>query len=286
MKIRLIDDSGYVRAAGSEQMALDEAIFKQYESETNPEFPVTLRFYTFTPPAVTFGYFQKNATLNNTYIKQAGFETIRRVTGGRAVLHYKDLTYSVIIHKSSGFYTDSVLENYRYVAESILRGLSKLSIEGELHPSVRNRGEAAAKPSSAICFDSPSFLEIKVGNKKFCGSAQNKAGNCFLQHGTIFLEFDPKLHYLCMTSPDVLKYMDEEMIDDNAKKLKDSVCSIDELPNAGAAGFDVLAGALAEGFSEELKMPLVKQGLSPEEQARFKELLETRYATARWNILR
>jgi len=289
MKIRLIDTPEFVYAGGADQMALDDAIFKEYEAEESPEFPITLRFYSFKPAAVTFGYFQKHSTLNNDFIKNNNFEIIRRITGGRAVLHYKDLTYSVIVHKSSGFYTDSVLENYKYVAEAILCGLSKLRITGEVHPSVRGQSETAGKPSSAICFDSPSFLEIKVNNKKFCGSAQNKTASCFLQHGTIFFEFDPKLHYLCMTPPETLKYMDEEMIEDNAKKLKESVCSIDEIPplESGAhIDFTKLAEALGNGFSEIFAKPLVKSGLSKKEEAKFKELKETRYNTPKWNILR
>ena len=288
MKIRLIDTPEFIYADGADQMALDDAIFKEYEAEESPEFPITLRFYSFKPAAVTFGYFQKHSTLNNDFIKKNNFEIIRRITGGRAVLHYKDLTYSVIVHKSSGFYTDSVLENYKYVAESILCGLSKLSITGELHPSIRSRGEAAEKPSSAICFDSPSFLEIKVNNKKFCGSAQNKTASCFLQHGTIFFEFDPKLHYLCMTPPETLKYMDDEMIEDNAKKLKESVCSIDEISSASGNSIDFskLSEALGSGFAEKFAKQLVKSGLSKKEEAKFKELKETRYDTAKWNILR
>lgn len=288
MKIRLIDKPEFIHASGAEQMALDDAIFREYESCEKPEYPLTLRFYSFRPAAVTFGYFQKNSTLNNEFIKKSGFETIRRITGGRAVLHHRDLTYSVIVHKSSGFYTDSVLENYKFVADSLLCGLAKLSITGELHPSVRNKGEAAEKPSSAICFDSPSFLEIKVNNKKFCGSAQNKTAACFLQHGTIFFEFDPKLHYLCMTPPDTLKYMDEEMIDENALKLRQSVCSVDELNAASGSSIDFaeLAEALCQGFSEKFSMPVVKCGLSKSEEGRLKELKETRYMTPKWNILR
>ncbi len=288
MKIRLIDTPEFIEAPGAEQMALDDAIFKEYETGETPLYPITLRFYSFKPAAVTFGYFQKHSTLNENFIKNNNFETIRRITGGRAVLHYKDLTYSVIIHKNSGFYSDSVLENYRYVAEAILCGLSKLSIEGELHPSVRSKGETTEKPSSAICFDSPSFLEIKVNNKKFCGSAQNKNSNCFLQHGTIFFEFDPKLHYLCMTPPDTLKYMDEEMIDENALKLKDSVCTIDEIcaSSGRIIDFSMLTEAISAGFAEKFGKSLIKQGLSKQEEIKFKELKEQRYITPKWNNLR
>ncbi|HOD39731.1 MAG TPA: lipoate--protein ligase family protein, partial [Candidatus Wallbacteria bacterium] len=82
MKIRLIDKPEFTNACGAEQMALDEAVFKEYESAETPEYPITLRFYSFAPAAVTFGYFQKNSTLNNDFIKQNGFETVRRITGG------------------------------------------------------------------------------------------------------------------------------------------------------------------------------------------------------------
>lgn len=285
MKIRLIDDPKFAVMDGASQMALDEAIFKEYESSEKPEFPVTLRFYSFNPSCVTFGYFQKASTLNMNYINGQGFAAMRRITGGRAVLHHRDLTYSVIVHKSSGFFAESVLENYRYVAEALLEGLKTLSIEGELHPSVR--GEGGKGGGGAICFDSPSFLEVKVAGKKFCGSAQNKVGNCFLQHGTIYFEMDPKLHYLCMTPPETLKFMDDDMVSMFAGKLKDSACSIADIETLSQKpDFSALSSAVTAGFTKIFGAGTVSSPVTADELKSFDELLKTRYGTARWNSLR
>ena len=287
MKMRLIESPELLKMSGAEQMALDEAIFKEYEENEKVDYPVTLRFYSFNPSCVTFGYFQKNSTLNHEFIKKNGFETIRRITGGRAVLHHKDLTYSVIIHKSSGLHSDSVLQNYGHVANAILCGLSRLSIAGELHPSVRKEIGEAENTKGAICFDSPSFLEIKVNGKKFCGSAQHKVGSCFLQHGTIFMEFDPRLHYLAMTPPENLKFADDDLIATLSKGLKNSVCPIDEIEGLPQKpDFFSLSEALAHGFSESFKADIEKAPLSASEVKRFQELKKTRYTTPKWNVMR
>lgn len=287
MKIRLIDDGQFESAGGACQMALDEAIFKEYDENETVLYPVTLRFYSFAPSCVTFGYFQKNSTLNNDYIKSAGFETMRRITGGRAVLHHRDLTYSVIVHKSSGLHSDSVLANYGHVANALLAGLSTLSIEGELHPSVRKEIGESEKTKGAICFDSPSFLEIKVDGRKFCGSAQNKSGNCFLQHGTVFFEFDARTHYLAMTPPENLKFADDDMINMLASGLRKSVCSIDELSGLPEKpDFAKLSSALAGGFASSFGAEIEKAPLTQKEKTRYEELLNTRYRTPKWNVMR
>jgi len=284
MKIRLIDDPKFAVMDGANQMALDDAIFKEYEASEKPEFPVTLRFYSFNPSCVTFGYFQKAATLNMNYIKERGFSSMRRITGGRAVLHHRDLTYSVIVHKSSGFFFESVLENYRHVAEALLDGFKSLSIEGELHPSVRGEGN---KSGGAICFDSPSFLEVKVNGKKFCGSAQNKVGNCFLQHGTVYFEMDPKLHYLCMTPPETLKFMDDDMVAMFSDKLKDSACSIADVENiAEKPDFGKLASAITAGFTRVFGAEAISSPVTADEMKAYDDLMKTRYGTPRWNTLR
>lgn len=286
MKIRLLDNTEFQHAGGAVQMALDEAIFKEYESKENEsEYPITIRFYNFNPSCVTFGYFQKNSTLNHNYIKQNNFEIARRITGGRAVLHHHDLTYSVVVHKSSGFFSESILENYKYVADALLCGLSKLGIKAELHPALRKKPGEERTPS-AICFDSPSYLEVKVDDKKFCGSAQNKTTNCFLQHGTIYFDIDPKIHYLCMTPPENLKGLDDEMIEFSAEILKKSMACISELNIEKKPDFTDLAESLKEGFGEAFKFEVEKKSLTESELKRFKELNETKYAGGKWNMMR
>lgn len=283
MQIRIIDDINFENADGITQMALDEAIFKEYDQNEKPLYPITLRFYYFNPPTVTFGYFQKYNSLNHDFINQKGFNIIRRITGGRAVLHLNDLTYSIIVHKSSGFYKDSILENYKIVAESLLLGLSKVSIIGEVHPLIKENN-SKDKFSSPICFDAPSFLEIKVNNKKFCGSAQSKSNFAFLQHGTIFFEFDPKIHFLAMTPKDTLKHMDEDMINNSAQKLKESVINVSEI-NSKISFID-LKNALINGFQEKFQLPIIKANLLENEYKTFLELKENKYKTLKWNTLR
>jgi lipoate-protein ligase A len=177
---------------GAYNMAVDEELLAR--AQAGESVPV-LRFYTWDPPAVSLGRFQKmEDAVNVDACKSLGFDSVRRITGGRAVLHYRELTYSVIARVDNRFFPPNVLGTYKVIAAGLLAGLKELGIPAEM---VSRGGRHAAlvekKPKDPSCFSSPSWYEIVVNGRKIIGSAQRRMKGAFLQHGSILIDYDPAL---------------------------------------------------------------------------------------------
>jgi lipoate-protein ligase A len=171
MEWRLIKD-GY--HTGFMNMAIDEAIMTAHREGL---VPPTIRFYQWSPPAVSLGYFQDlKKEINVDVCKDLGIDIVRRPTGGKAVLHDKELTYSFIIKENHSLVNNSILETYKKVSGGIIRGLSYLGIKAEL---VHLREKLKSAPSGnkakseishsdikSICFSVPSQYEVQVDGKK------------------------------------------------------------------------------------------------------------------------
>jgi lipoate-protein ligase A len=181
-------DSG--PASGADNMAVDEGLFR--EAVSPGTLPV-LRFYTWSPPAVSLGRFQdKERAVNAEACQQRGFDIVRRITGGRAVLHCNELTYSVIARTDSDLFPNEILGTYKVIAAGLLAGLSGLGITAEMvSRSGRHAGMVKSSPQEPACFSSPSWYEIMVKGRKIIGSAQRRVGGAFLQHGSILIGYDP-----------------------------------------------------------------------------------------------
>lgn len=177
---------------GAYNMAVDEELLARAQAgETVP----VLRFYTWDPPAVSIGRFQNmKAAVNAEACKRRGFDIVRRITGGRAVLHNQELTYSIIARADDPLFPSTVLGTYKVIATGLLAGLKNLGLAAEM---VSRGGRHAAlvekKPKEQACFSSPSWYEILVNNKKIAGSAQRRMRGAFLQHGSILIDHDPRL---------------------------------------------------------------------------------------------
>lgn len=166
-----------------------------------PDAPPTLRLYAWSQPTLSIGRNEPlDAHLNLTRLQQLGIPVIRRVTGGKAVLHGFDLTYSVsgaVLHPE---FAGGVLDNYRFLAQGFLRFFAALGLQPEL------QGERLSKDSDAhICFTDPAAYEILVEGRKLIGNAQRvrsvrtEAGpqRVFMQHGSIPLtDSVPLLHQI------------------------------------------------------------------------------------------
>lgn len=183
-------DSGPNIAA--DNMALDEELLAR--AQAGEKLPV-LRFYTWNPPAVSIGRFQDMAlAVNQEACRKHGFDIVRRVTGGRAVLHRNELTYSIVARTDNPLFPPTVLGTYKVIAAGLVRGLRNLGIPATMVS--RDSVQASLvqkKAKEAACFSSPSWYEIVVNNRKIVGSAQRRAGRAFLQHGSILVEYDPAL---------------------------------------------------------------------------------------------
>jgi len=171
---------------GAENMAIDEALMLVHaEGKSAP----ALRFYRWDPPAVSLGYFQDPRTeVDREACRQAGVDIVRRPTGGRAVLHEHETTYSVVV--SSDLLPGSVVETYRRLAAGLVAGLRSLGYEAELAPERATPG-GADSPDGA-CFEVPSSYEIVVGGRKVVGSAQVRRRGVILQHGSILKRLQPE----------------------------------------------------------------------------------------------
>ncbi len=172
---------------GSFNMALDEALFLL---ALEGKSPPTIRFYAWSPPAVSLGYAQRwEGEVDPARCRERGIDLVRRPTGGRAVLHDDEVTYSVVWGGARAGEADpfgeGVLPVYLRVGTALAEGLKGLGLEASLAPPLRKAwGGGGHHP---VCFSSASGYEITCGGHKVVGSALKKQGSAFLQHGSILL---------------------------------------------------------------------------------------------------
>jgi lipoate-protein ligase A len=183
-------DSG--PASGAWNMAIDEGLLR--EATAGNVLPL-LRFYTWSPPAVSLGRFQDEASsVNTAACQERGIDIVRRITGGRAVLHNDELTYSVIAPSGGSLFPNDVLGTYKMIAAALLAGLRDLGVVAEMvSRSGRHADRVHHHPKEPACFSSPSWYEILVREKKIIGSAQRRVPGAFLQHGSILIGYNPSL---------------------------------------------------------------------------------------------
>jgi lipoyl(octanoyl) transferase len=176
---------------GSFNMALDEALFlRAIEGKTPP----TIRFYAWSPPAVSLGYFQPwEGEIDLVRCREQGVELYRRITGGRAVLHDDEVTYSVVagpgeVGTGGG---EGILPTYLRISSALAAGLEGMGLAISLAPHERRamtgRTGGAGASHHPVCFSSPSGYEIICEGQKIVGSALKRHGGGFLQHGSVLL---------------------------------------------------------------------------------------------------
>ncbi len=266
-------------AAGAAfNMALDEAILL---SHARGRVPATLRFYTWTPSAVSIGYAQQlDKTLDLEACKGEGVEVVRRVTGGRAVLHDHEVTYSLVVSTvdlPEGV-TASVTASYRWVAEALQEGLKDLGVEAYLARPERASVQGRLR-SGVACYDSPSFYELCCQGRKIVGSSQYRHCGSLLQHGSIPLRFDAsKLVRLLPQKGEEVRQRLERQLQARGAGLSDITgrpLETTEVVGAIIRGFERV-----HGVSFESSLPLA------EEMEAALSLRDSKYATREWTALR
>lgn len=174
-------------ARGAWNMAVDEVLLDNCRSHLASggppgEAPFTFRLYAWSPAALTLG--RNQSARRDVFIERLskeGIDLCRRLTGGRAVLHDREITYSVV--GSEALLGDTIEESYRRISEGLAAGLGRLGISAEFAPP--SGGAYASQPS---CFATTSVWEISIGGRKVAGSAQCREGRAILQHGSILLD--------------------------------------------------------------------------------------------------
>jgi len=278
-------NTGY--ADGATNMAIDEAILL---AVAEGKAPPTLRFYGWQPPCLSIGYNQSAGEVDVGRCRERGVDFVRRPTGGRAVLHADELTYSVVAPQDEPRVAGGVIESYRRLSQGLIAGLRALGVDAvqaeEWTPQLAAVGARASSgvrqigdgEKPAACFHVPSAYEVAVGGRKLVGSAQVRRRGCVLQHGSLPLTGD------VARILDFLR-MPEGRREELKRELRERATSLGEALGR-AVPFEEAARALAEGFAKALNLRLVPGGLSERELALAEQLRRERYATREWNFRR
>jgi len=176
----------YAKYTAAENMAIDEAIL---DAHLEGHVPPTLRLYGWSPPAVSLGYGQKISPTMQERIRSHGYDIVRRPTGGRAVLHDFELTYSFVGSAGDkesngdgfGFLSESVIKAYKQICEGLIETFRELDVELELGTSTNEYKNAHD------CFLATTTADLHYQGKKMVGSAQLRRRHAVLQHGSILL---------------------------------------------------------------------------------------------------
>jgi len=282
MEWRLIKDNHHT---GFMNMAIDEAIMIAHREGL---VPPTIRFYQWSPPAVSSGYFQDlRKEIDIDACKNMGIDIVRRPTGGKAVLHDQELTYSFIINENHPLVNDSILETYKKISGGIIKGLSYLGIEAKLVP-LREKLKRAPLPKrdiskishsdfKSICFSVPSQYEVQVDGKKIVGSAQVRKGGIVLQHGSLLIKLNKEELF------SIFKFSSEQVKEKIKSRFK--ATSLTEILKRDI-NFSELSKILPRGFEEEFGVKLTEAKLTKQEENISKDLLENKYSTYEWNYER
>lgn len=247
-------------------MAVDEAIL---EAVARGESPPTLRFYTWQPAAVSLGYFQRVADVNQSALQKHGFDLVRRMTGGRAILHQYELTYSLSAPVEVMGQDHSVLGVYLAISRGLLAGLAKVGVSADMQPEMPSRST-----KGAVCFAVPSRYEVVWQGRKLVGSAQTRRGNAFLQHGSVLIKAD--LAAICEIHGLACDYKQD--LAQRMVTLEEILGETPPLPE--------LAGHLAAGMAQVLGVAWQPGQLSDVEKKLAAELQAGKYTQREWMLRR
>lgn len=164
---------------GPENMACDLALMDRARATGE----AVLRVYSWMEPTISFGRNQKTAGYDRDELARAGLAVVRRPTGGRAILHHREITYSVTAPAPSG---ESIAAAYAWINELLLRALRSLGADA----AVATPTSRAPAPDTNPCFAEPTAGEITLGGRKLVGSAQYREAGAMLQHGSILVSDD------------------------------------------------------------------------------------------------
>jgi lipoyl(octanoyl) transferase len=262
---RLIYDSP---TSGPRNMAIDEAIL---QAVVHYQVPPTLRFYRWSPPCLSLGYGQKVTDVDRERLAVYGWELVRRPTGGRAILHIDELTYSVALPADDPLAAGSIIDSYRQISRALVAGLQKLGVS----PQADRRAEHGEHKRGPVCFETPSHYEITVAGRKLIGSAQMRRHGGVLQHGTLPLEGD--IARIC----DGLNYDDEAQRKQARNQVGTRAITLAEALGQ-AVTWQSAADALAEGFAEmfDIDFGAGPVGLTEDEHQVAEQLADEVYASA------
>jgi len=256
-------------SSGAWNMAVDESILEHiHRGEAQP----TLRLYAWNPPCLSLGLAQPFSDVDMERIKAHSWEVVRRVTGGRAILHTDELTYSVTGGADEPVLAGGVLESYNRIAQALMFAMQKLGLPVEIKEDATQNGILSNNP---VCFEVPSSYEITVNGKKLIGSAQARNKKGVLQHGSLPLTGD--LTRICQA----LMFKDEAARETAMQRLLARATTVESVTGVGT-DWETAAQAFVKGFEAQLGIRFQRGEMSQSESQRAEELVEEKYTNPLW----
>jgi lipoate-protein ligase A len=250
-------------ARGTWNMAVDEAILV---GVGNGGSPPTLRLYAWAPPCLSLGYAQPFSDVDIPQLQA------RRPTGGRAVLHTDEITYSVIAPLEEPRVAGTVLETYHRLAQALVEALNEIGSKVEIN---ENSAGSHYSRSNPVCFEIPSTYEITVGGRKLLGSAQARRKEGVLQHGSLPLSGD------LTRILQVLAFPNEKSRADATERLLLRAMTLEAALNRKVS-WDEAAQAFVKAFGKVLSLDLQPGELTVDEIRRTEELVRVKYENPSW----
>ena len=239
-------------STASTNMAVDRAILV---ANSEGKVPPTVRFYGWMPPAISIGYFQSlTDEIDLDVCKKLGVNYVRRITGGGAVFHDKELTYSIVIPESHPEIPKNIMKSYGRICGAVMKGLEHLGIESEYAP----------------------INDIVTGGRKISGNAQTRKLETVLQHGTVIMDVDVDKMF------SLLKVPNEKIKDKLIADVKQRVTSIRHILGKDVR-FEEVAKAMKMGFEEEFHVELIEGKLIKEELVLAKKFEKECFSADDWN---
>lgn len=250
-------------------MAVDEAILEHiHRGKSRP----TLRLYAWDPPCLSLGHAQSFKDVDVERLRAWGWDVVRRLTGGRAILHTDELTYSVTGSNEEAVLAGGVLESYNRLSKALLHAVRSLNLPVEVK---EHENLPVAQNMNPVCFEVPSTYEITVNGKKLIGSAQARRKEGVLQHGSLPLTGD--LTRIC----EGLVFEDEAARQLARDRLLARAATVESVLGVETS-WGRAAQVFVRGFEAELGIHFEKDELSTSERQRAEELVKEKYAHPAW----
>lgn len=260
-------DTGYHSA--SVNMALDEALLNWHSAG---KIPPTLRFYGWSKPSLSVGHFQNaERAIDFSNVKKHGCEFVRRLTGGSAVLHDDELTYSIVVSEKRDYIPTSITAAYHVLSKGILEGYKLLGIEADYATPERKTER------TDVCFEKPAFYEMVVDGKKISGNAQTRKQGVLLQHGSIPMSINKEMLF------DLFRFPTEKIRESKRNKFSEKAITINEITKKRHT-YNDLREAFQKGFQSELNVDFTPLQLSQSQWAEVHDLARTKYTQEEWNL--
>jgi lipoate-protein ligase A len=244
----------------AENMARDEYLFHMCEQEKMG----FLRLYSWERPSFSFGVSQKiTKAVNVEFIENNGYSYVRRITGGKTVLHNHEVTYAVVSSEDIFYKDNDLYKSYMLISNVLVDAFRRIGVDAYL-----SKGSSPAlSKTNHPCFSFPTPNELEINGNKIVGSAQKRNNKALLQHGSIPLSMDYQLYAAGANSRATIIQRSMTTLAEVSDKTGDDLC------RALIAGFQAFIGHTLEEFEFDANQ---KQAIAE---------IEKKYCSYDWNYI-